>query len=218
MATIPTHFLFRVAYPCLYLPNIPLKKGDDLLNLPEAATLPPFARLAGGKSWATIKTAWNEKGFALELIVTGKDNPAQGDPNRPRSSDGITFWLDTRDVRDSHRGSRYCHQFSLIATGAGEDRDEPAIIQQKIHRALQDAPIKNSSDFLCRRHPHKNGYRLEAFLPATSLSGFDVEVNARLGFFYLAQDSELGQQSLSHGPEFPFAEDPTLWQMLELKK
>jgi hypothetical protein len=60
------------------------------------------------------------------------------------------------------------------------------------------------------------GYILEGFLPAAVLNGFDPEQNPRLGVFYAVQDRELGEQTLGAGSEFPFAEDPSLWSVLEL--
>jgi hypothetical protein len=40
----------------------------------------------------------------------------------------------------------------------------------------------------------------------------------RLGFCYAVMDRELGWQTFTVGPEFPFAEDPSLWGTLELEK
>ena len=55
-----------------------------------------------------------------------------------------------------------------------------------------------------------------AFLPAAALSGFDPAQNPRLGIFYLVRDAELGEQALAAAADLPFAEDPTLWSVLEL--
>ena len=59
------------------------------------------------------------------------------------------------------------------------------------------------------------GYRLEAFLPAAVLNGYDPEQNSRLGFFYAVRDSELGEQVLSGDASFPYPEDPSLWSVLD---
>ena len=48
------------------------------------------------------------------------------------------------------------------------------------------------------------------------LHGFDPEQNPRLGIYYAVRDTELGEQVLSVGSDFPYAEDPTLWSVLEL--
>ncbi len=57
---------------------------------------------------------------------------------------------------------------------------------------------------------------MEAFLPAAVLNGFDAEQNPRLGFYYVVKDTELGEQVLNVGADFPYWEDPSLWSVLEL--
>jgi hypothetical protein len=91
-------------------------------------------------------------------------------------------------------------------------------VPSKIHRALQDAPLAPASAVPFRSELIKGGYRIEAFLSAAALAGFDPEEHPRLGIFYAVRDSELGEQTLSVGHEFPFAEDPSLWEVLELVK
>ena len=61
-----------------------------------------------------------------------------------------------------------------------------------------------------------DGYLLEAWLPAESLTGFDPETHRQLGFYLVVRDAELGEQFLTVGREFPFEYDPSLWQVLEL--
>ena len=169
-----------------------------------------------GGNFADVRLGWNELGLGVQLEVRGKEQPPRGDAGRPRSSDGLTLWLDTRDARTAHRASRYCHMFHFLAAGGGPDRDEPAVVQGKINRALEDAPHCNLSDIPFRCGAAKGGYRLEAFLPATVLHGFDAEQNPRLGFFYACRDAERGEQVLSVSSEFPYWEDPSLWSVLEL--
>jgi hypothetical protein len=105
-----------------------------------------------------------------------------------------------------------------LPAGGGTDRDEPAFVQTKINRALQDAPISPASAVLFRSQPVKGGYLLEAFLPAAVLHGFDPEQNRRLGFYYAVRDAELGEQVLSVGSDFPYWEDPSLWSVLQLEQ
>lgn len=216
MALIPHRLLFRVAYPCRHIKGIPHEKGDRLLDLPDECRIDNFAGMDGERNFADVRLAWNEFGIGVQVEVRGKDQAPQGDAARPRGSDGITFWIDTRDARTSHRASRYCHQFHLLPAGGGPDRDEPVLLQTKINRALQDAPLCQPSavPFQCQ---HKaGGYIGEFFLPAGSLYGFDVEQNPRLGFYYAVRDAEFGDQVLSVGADFPYWEDPTLWSVLEL--
>src|SRR5207247_9986461 len=122
--------------------------------------------LEGQRDFADVRLAWNEGGLGVQVAVKGKDQPAQADASRPRTSDGVTLWLDTRDARTSHRASRYCHQFHFLPTGGGSEHDEPAVTQVAIHRALQDAPLCAPSAVPFRARSKKAGYRVEAFLPA----------------------------------------------------
>ncbi len=215
---IPHRFLVRVAYPCRYCKAIPHEEEDQLLDLPEDYRLDNFATMDDKRNFADVRIAWNEIGLGVQVQVTGKQEEPRGDAARPRGSDGLTWWLDTRGARTSHRASRYCHQFHLLPTGGGPDHDEPAFVQTKINRALHDAPLvpANSVPFRCGRT--KGGYLLEAFFPGAVLHGFDPEQNPRLGFYYVVRDAELGEQVLSVGSDFPYWEDPSLWSVLELVK
>jgi hypothetical protein len=218
MSLVPSRFLFRIAFPCRHVADIPREADDRILDLPESCRIDNFAAMDGKRNFADLRLAWNDLGLAVQVEVRGKDQELQADASRPRGSDGVTLWLDTRDARTSHRASRYCHQFHFLPTGGGPDHDEPVFAQTKINRALQDAPLAPAAGVPFRRHFRKGGYTLEAFLPAAVLNGFDPEQNPRLGFYYAVRDVELGEQTLGVGAEFPYWEDPTLWSVLELDR
>jgi hypothetical protein len=216
MPLVPHRFLFRVAHPCPHVDGIPREDDDRLLELPALCQIDNFAAMDAQRNFAEVRLAWNELGIGFQVEVSGKDQLPQGDASRPRSSDGASLWIDTRDARTSHRASRYCHQFHFLPTGGGPDRDEPVCVQTKINRALQDAPIVSACAVPFRLTRRNTGYLLEAFLPLAALYGFDPEQNPRLGFTYAVRDAELGEQVLSVGSEFPYWEDPSLWSVLEL--
>jgi hypothetical protein len=216
MALVPASFLFRVRYPCGYLKRMPREDEDNLLDLPESCRLDGLAALDGRRTFADVRLAWNEMGLGVQVEVRGKDQLPQGDISRPRGSDGLTVWIDTRDSRASHRASRYCHQFHLLPTGGGAEGDQPALVQSKINRALADAPTFPAGSVPFRCVLKKSGYVGEAFLPGAALNGFDPEQNPRLGFFYAVRDMELGEQVLALDADFPYWEDPSLWSVLEL--
>jgi hypothetical protein len=215
---VPNRFLVRVCHPCPYVKGMPREHSDRLLDLPESGRPHALAALDGRADFADLRLGWNELGLGVQVTVTGKSQPPAGDSDRPRTSDGLTLWIDTRDARASHRASRYCHQFHFLPAGGGPDKDQPAFSQSKINRALQDAPLCSPADVAFRCERLKKGYRLEAFLPAAVLTGFDPEQHPRLGLFYHLRDAELGDQFLSVGHEFPFTDDPSLWEPLELVK
>lgn len=216
MSLIPPSFLFRLCYPCCYVPGFPQAKGDELLVLPNKCLLPDSMRMTEKPGYAEVRAGWNEAGLGFDLRVKGKDRPVRVEAGKYKSSDGISLWLDTRSTRESHRASRHCHHFYFLAGGAGDDGENPTAGQTKIHRALADAPLCNPDKLQVKKHVIKGGYRLECFIPVEALNGFDVELNRQFGFFYAVRDGELGEQSLSLGAEFPYAEDPSLWQLLEL--
>jgi hypothetical protein len=218
MALIPHRFLLRVAYPCRYVKALPREDDDRLLDLPEECRLDSFAAMDDKRDFADVRLAWNEFGLGVQVEVKGKDQLLQGDVSRPRGSDGVTVWIDTRDARTSHRASRFCHQFHLLPTGGGPDGDEPVLVQTKINRALQDAPLCNPNEVPFRSARTRSGYWVEAFFPTVVLNGFDPEQNRRLGFYYAVRDAELGEQVLSVGSDFPYWEDPSLWSVLELAR
>ena len=218
-ALVPHRFLVRLAHLCPYHKAMPLAKEDALLELPESAQLANFAELDGKASFADLRLAWNDFGLGIQLTVAGKKIAPLGDAERPRSADGLSLWLDTRDARTSHRAGRYCHQFHFLPTGGGPEKNEPAAGQTKINRALQDAALADASTLPFRHHRLKGGgYRLEAFIPAAAITGFDPEQHPRWGVYYHVRDEELGDQYLAVNQEFPFSDDPSLWDILELAR
>ena len=216
MSLVPHRFLLRVAHPCRYAKAIPLIKDARLVELSADYRIDNYAAIDQQKNYADVCIAWNELGVGLQVEVRGKQQLPVGNPDRPRGSDGVTLWLDTRDARTGHRASRTCHQFHFLATGAGPEHDEPALVQAKINRAIEDAPLAPANSVLFKVQSRKSGYLLEAFLPASALNGYDPDEHRRLGFFYAVHDDELGEQLLNVTPEFPFWEDPSLWSVLEL--
>lgn len=220
MTIVPNRFLVRLAHPCPFVKGVPRDADDDehMLDLPENARLHNFAELDEQTNFADVRLAWNDFGLAVQCEVKGKEQLPVGEGEKPKASDGITLWIDTRDSRSGHRASRYCHQFHILAAGSGPEKDAPFVAQSKINRAQQDAPTANLADIPFRCFRTKSGYRLEAFFPAAALAGFDPAEHPRLGIYYAVRDSELGDQFLSVNGDFPFADDPSLWAVLELVK
>ena len=89
--------------------------------------------------------------------------------------------------------------------------------QRPIARALADAPTCRPEVIPARAERLRNGWRLELFLPAEVLHGFDPETNRRLGFAYQVTDPDREDQFLGVGREFPVGENPSLWSTLELR-
>lgn len=218
---VPVRFLVRITHPCPYVKSMPMAspRSGGILKLPEEARIENFAQLDGRTNFGEVWLAWNENGIGVRCQVARKKVPPIGSVENLSRSDGLTLWLDTRNSRDSHRATEYCHCFHFLASGFGPSKTEPGFVQAPIHRALQDAPICQPSEvpFQARATPD-GGYCLEAFLPGSVLHGYAPEEHSLLGFYYHLQDIEHGEQFLGVSADFPFAENPTLWEPLKLVK
>src|SRR5437588_706051 len=114
MPLVPHRLLVRVAYPCRYVKEMPHEDSDQLLELPDGCRIDNFAAMDEQRNYADVRLGWNELGIGVQVEVAGKEQLPRGDAAHPRTSDGFTLWLDTRDARTGHRASRTCHQFHLL--------------------------------------------------------------------------------------------------------
>ena len=64
----------------------------------------------------------------------------------------------------------------------------------------------------------KSGYTLEAHIPADCLSGFDPAEHPRIGFYYILEDRDHGQQYLTIGDDLYWYVDPSTWATAVLRK
>ena len=213
---LPQAFWFRMALPCRRI-AVPTKGG--VLELPESCALPDFGELEGRPSWVSVRAGWNPSGLGLSFEVTGKVGKITHDPTGLQPSDGVRVWLDTRDTRDVHRATRFCRRIdaAIVPPPRGTKGDlETVITSPKIARAVADPPMCDPSSIASRASTIRKGWRLELFIPAAVMPGFDAETNRRLGFAYQAIDPDRGDTFLGVGREFPLGEDPSLWSTLEL--
>lgn len=208
-------FLFRFSAPCYYQQDLWSKDGA---NLTPRHALTSFAALNGGREFAQVRMGWSEQGLAFRLTVKGKSEPPVSYPARLDASDAFGLWIDTRNTSGIHRASRFCHRFLFLPDGGDRKGDEAYGFMLRINRAKDDPKTYSSAMFPAKCSIKKTGYVLDGFVPSDALSGFDPVEYPRLGFFYAVADRELGWNTWSHGPEFPFAEDPSLWGTLELTK
>ncbi|MBT4140651.1 MAG: hypothetical protein HOE48_22255 [Candidatus Latescibacteria bacterium] len=210
---IPTRAFFQVATPCLYRQDSP-KLDGKLGDWDETFLLPDLGGLDGKEAYANVYLAWNDRGLYFALDVKGKAKCAV-DERRPLRGDGFQVWLDTRDVRTAHRGSRYCHHFCFwpesesIAAGGRQFR---------LRRARAQARLQDSGRFSVASKAGKEGYAMEVHIPADALTGFDPDENNRLGFSYVLKDKTLGRQFWTADETLPVSYDPSLWGTVELVK
>jgi len=221
---LPVRFLFRFSAACKHHDPLWTAKGANLVpaNLDETYRLVSLAELEGRTTWADVRAAWSEAGLAFTVRVEGKRQPPWCDPSQPEASDGLHVWIDTRDVHNVHRAGRFCHRFAFLAPNtklrAPSAKKSSAAFFLPINRAReQPRPVPEGS-LQARCLTLKDGYLLEALIPAEALTGFDPAEHPRLGFTYAVLDRELGEQTFGVGSPMPYQEDPGLWATLELTK
>ena len=211
---LPQRFLFRFALPCRY--RDPLWAGDGK-GLDEQHRLIGLAELEGRASPAEVCAAWSEAGLAFSVNVQGKKQPPWCRAGRPEDSDGLHVFVDTRDIHTIHRAGRFCHHFIFLPCGDGSRLTKPVAQWLSIHRAREHPRPVKPEQLQVRSRLRPDGYRLDAFIPAEALTGFDPAEHPRLGFNYAVLDRELGEQTLTVGSPMPYQDDPSLWATLELR-
>jgi hypothetical protein len=206
-------FLFRFSAPCRRAHPLWKPKG---ITLGKRYLLPCFGELEQRPLFADVRAAWNDAGLTFVVQVSGKKQSVWCRASRVEDSDGLHVWIDTRDTHTIHRASRFCHRFALLPFGAGKGNAQPVARLLPINRARAHPKSIDERMLRVRSEKRLNGYLLQAHIPAETLTGFDPAEHPRLGFTYAVTDRELGCQSFTVGPEFPFDEDPSLWGTLEL--
>jgi hypothetical protein len=220
---LPQAFWFRLAVPCrrIEIDGLPRNPGPRgrLLDLPADCALPATTLLEGTEPWADVRVAWNPAGLAVSVDATGSTSPVAFD-DRPEGAYGLQLWIDTRDTRQIARATRFCQRFAarLVPAAPGARTALGVEVGQRpIARALADPPPVRPEKIASRAERLRGGWRIELFLPAESLHGYDPETNRRLGFAYQVSDPDRPDQFLGVGREFPVGENPSLWSTLELR-
>lgn len=214
---VPTPFLFRYSIPVSKVKAAPKKSGKKLLGLTAAHKLPNLREVEAIEPPFSIKAGWNEKGLGVSITVKGKKHPATGKKTETTEADGFQIWVDTRDTKNIHRASRFCHHFCVLPFADGKPGDKPYAEQRQIARAREESKLAKPKSIVAKSAATRTGYELEVWLPAEVLVGFDPDANPKLGFYFLLRDSELGDWPMTVGKEFPFSQDPSLWVTLDLQ-
>ena len=213
---VPPRFLFRWSFTAKRISKIPASSGR-LLNLPDECRLPSLGELDQQKDFAHLRLAWNDAGFGLSVSVEGKSRLPKCAASDLTTSDGIRVWFDTRNTQTVHRATRFCHQFVILPTGTGPKKSNPLVRSLPVLRAREETPLPNWELVQAQSEATQSGYWIDIWFPAEVFTGYDPSTIPRIGFHYLVRDSELGDQTLAVGSEFPYESDPSLWQNVDLE-
>ena len=124
---LPARYLWRFSSPCRR--REPLWTPKDA-RLEETYRLAVLGELEQRAAWADVRGAWSPSGLAFSVVVRGKAvlwcRPLQAE-----DSDGLHLWVNTRNVHDVHRASRFCHRFVFLPS------DPPYCAWLPINRARE---------------------------------------------------------------------------------
>lgn len=205
---VPNRYLFDFEFPLRYCAQPPRITGD-LADWTDAYLLPNLGEIDGGATFGQVWAAWNDEGIAIACRVTGKRQPPECDPRVFWKADNLRLCTDMRDTRNVRRATRHCQQFYFLPTGG--PRGGPVAASAPLQRAQAAAPTVAPGVIRIAARITREGYALEALIPAHALAGYDPREHPRIGFFYMLEDRELGQQFLTVGDDLYWYIDPSTW-------
>ncbi len=213
--------LSAVSKNLLFRYSLPLWKTDmawarDGVELPAKYRLPHFGCFEQQAAFADVRAAWHGQGILVAVDVSGKKQKVRCNPAKILQSDGVQMWIDTRNIRNVHRASRFCHWFAYIPLSGNVHSPKPLGTMLKINRAKEDAKTFQLFKPLAASRITHDGYHLSWCIPAAALTGWNPAEHRQIGFNYAVVDGEFGWQTLATDFKFPIAEDPSLWHTLEL--
>jgi hypothetical protein len=210
---VPPTLLFQFCIPVRHRARMPGRGQRLIPRLDKSYCLPFLGELDGARQLFDLRAAWNARGLGFIATIPQASREPVRRPDAPGNSDGLQLWIDTRDTKTIHRASRFCHHFVVWPP----TNDAPAAIQQvEIARSREDVTLARSAEMRVISQWSGDDLELQVWLPAEVLSGYDPELNPRLGFFATCRDRRLGEQQLTLDRDFPFDNDPSLWSSLEL--
>lgn len=219
---VPNRLLMDFEFP-LHYRSAPPKFDGTLSAWRDEDRLPELCRLDDLEPFADVWACWNETGLFVACRVSNKHLPLRCDPKVFWKSDNLRLCTDLRDARQNKRATRFCQHLFFMPTGGGKNGREPVGASTKIQRARDDAPLYCSANLAASgayaSPPHlevrasvlPGGYVMQAHVPRDCLQGFDPAEHPRIGFYYMLEDYDHGQQYLTVGDELNWYVDPSTW-------
>ncbi len=229
---IPSNFLFRFRFLCRRW-DAPSPRAVDPETLDASFRIPLWAFIPKSEARLERQTqqpvetvgrdeqlaetfdfriGWSPDGLILTVVVAGKDGQPFWQRSALNSADSLRICLDTRDMNDMHRGTRFCYKFvffPLIGESARSAR--PLALWTPINRAREVPAGVDVASFVMASRRRNAGYSFTAFIPGSSLNGYDPGFFDRFGLHFTLSDSPRGAFTLQHAAPLPFEDDPSLW-------
>lgn len=185
-------------------------------QLDERCRLPNMAGISGVPDIMELFVAWNPNGLAIRASLPVLDlhggAPQHGLKTATASIFGSPLVLLDRAigpgviVAGSHSFQReVAHGHTAVAAAA------------VIPRTSEPASLLENDSVMIDSAESPNGWRIDAWMTAEALFGWDPTENPRIGFFAAVVDRQLGHIPYAGAPDLPWESDPSLWCELDLK-
>ena len=114
--------------------------------------------------------------------------------------------------------NRYLGKDFIVKSSVGHVRDLATSKKKVDPKERAKEAAKFSTEHAPKIHSvcRDDGYKLQAFVPANGIYGFDPEEHPQVGFHFVVSDRELGVCTMTVGDPFPTDADPSLWSTLDL--
>ncbi len=236
MSRIPQSFLFRLRIPCRPLSPTLVSSYPIPETLDASYGVPFWSQAASPNGFATqalvqtlrnaqnqtrfdFRIGWAQEGLLFTVVVANKREQRHWTHSSLKEADCVLLCLDARDLKDLHHGSRYCHKLLFYPlVGEGANVAKPLAQWLLLERAKARPEEVDVGSFRLASERRADGYAFSAFIPGSTLTGYDPKVIDRIGFHFIVQDSEYGKFALQHTEPFPVENDPSLWATLTFEK
>lgn len=205
--------LFRFRFPCRRRERL---WPPAAAALDAACRLPSLAAVLGVPDVLELALAWNETGLGVRAAARGVGASRWCQPTRPEDSDGLHLWIATRPTGESHRAGRFCRRLALLPTGGGPRADRPVAVAAAIPRTSEMPAELPAGAISLESRIDADGWRIDAWITAAALPGWDPAEIPRLGFCAALVDRRLGRVPCFAPAEYPWDSDPTTWAELVL--
>ena len=157
------------------------------------------------------RIAWSEEGITFQFVLRGKLRRPYCRLSDLEHSDGIEIYVDTRNTKNVHRATRYCHRFVFLPGGGGPGEKDPYGSMLKINMARGEPATMGAYQPHVECKLSSTGYRLTCHLSRQYLEGWSPSEQPEVGLFFHLRDAELGHICLAYDKQLPIGEDPSLW-------
>lgn len=212
---LPRRAFFRFEFPLHRLASLPIPDASANKWKPKYL-LPPLIELEDQPAICDVYAGWCDEGLAIAYQVPERSGRLNCAAEEWWKRDGLRVCIDTRDARDIKRASRFCHFFYFLPCGGGRDHKTPIVGFHRMSRAKDVPPAPDLTRITVAARIQRNGYSLEAFIPAACLHGWDPAEHPRIGFFYKVNDTVLGAQHFTVTDALGWNVDPSTWSVAVL--